>query len=45
VISLPRNFLHAAALQLQHPRTGEALSFARALPEELQGLLEKIRAS
>jgi 23S rRNA pseudouridine1911/1915/1917 synthase len=44
-ISLPRNFLHAAALQLQHPRTGEALSFARALPEELQGLLEAIRAS
>jgi 23S rRNA pseudouridine1911/1915/1917 synthase len=43
-ISLPRNFLHAAALQLQHPRSGEALSFARALPEELQDLLEKIGA-
>ena len=41
-ISLPRNFLHAAALQLQHPRTGEALSFARPLPEELQGFLEKV---
>lgn len=41
-ISLPRNFLHAAALQLQHPRSGEALSFARPLPEELQGFLEKI---
>src|SRR6202790_3540454 len=44
-ISLARNFLHAAALQLEHPRSGEALSFARALPEELQGLLEKLRAS
>jgi 23S rRNA pseudouridine1911/1915/1917 synthase len=44
-ISLARNFLHATALQLQHPRSGEALSFARSLPEELQGLLEKLRAS
>jgi 23S rRNA pseudouridine1911/1915/1917 synthase len=43
-ISLPRNFLHAAALQLQHPRSGEALSFARPLPEELQAFLEKIGA-
>jgi 23S rRNA pseudouridine1911/1915/1917 synthase len=41
-ISLPRNFLHAAALQLQHPRSGEALSFARSLPEELQGFLDLI---
>jgi 23S rRNA pseudouridine1911/1915/1917 synthase len=43
-ISLPRNFLHAAALQLQHPRSGGALSFARPLPEELRGFLEKIGA-
>ena len=41
-MSLPRNFLHAAALQLQHPRSGEALSFARPLPEELQGFLQKL---
>ncbi len=41
-ISLPRNFLHAAALQLQHPRSGVVLSFARPLPEELQGFLETI---
>ena len=41
-ISLPRNFLHAAALQLQHPRSGETLSFARPLPEELQVFLERI---
>jgi 23S rRNA pseudouridine1911/1915/1917 synthase len=43
-ISLPRNFLHAAALQFEHPRSGEALSFARPLPAELQGLLETIAA-
>jgi 23S rRNA pseudouridine1911/1915/1917 synthase len=43
-ISLPRNFLHSAALQLQHPRSGETLSFARPLPEELKGFLEKIGA-
>jgi 23S rRNA pseudouridine1911/1915/1917 synthase len=43
-IFLPRNFLHAAALQLQHPRSGEVLSFARPLPEELLGFLEKITA-
>jgi len=43
-ISLPRNFLHAAALQLQHPRSGKAMSFARSLPEELHGFLEKVGA-
>ncbi len=44
-ISLPRNFLHAAALQLQHPRSGVVLSFARALPEELKSFLERIGAA
>jgi 23S rRNA pseudouridine1911/1915/1917 synthase len=43
-ISLPRNFLHAAALQFQHPRSGVVLSFARPLPGELRGFLEKIGA-
>jgi 23S rRNA pseudouridine1911/1915/1917 synthase len=43
-ISLPRNFLHAARLQLQHPRSAEALSFARPLPEELQDFLDKIES-
>jgi 23S rRNA pseudouridine1911/1915/1917 synthase len=42
-IFLPRNFLHAAALQLQHPRSGETLSFARPLPEELQEFLARIK--
>jgi 23S rRNA pseudouridine1911/1915/1917 synthase len=44
-ISLPRNFLHAAALQLQHPRSGMALSFERPLPDELQRFLNKIDAT
>jgi 23S rRNA pseudouridine1911/1915/1917 synthase len=40
--SLPRNFLHAAALQFQHPRSGLALSFSRPLPEELERFLQQI---
>jgi len=27
---------------LQHPRSGEALSFTRALPDELQEFLQKL---
>jgi 23S rRNA pseudouridine1911/1915/1917 synthase len=42
--SLLRNFLHAAALQFQHPRSGLALSFSRPLPEELQQFLQQIGA-
>ena len=41
-ISLPRNFLHAAELQLQHPRSGEVLSFARPIPQELLRFLERL---
>jgi 23S rRNA pseudouridine1911/1915/1917 synthase len=41
-ISLPRNFLHAAELQFQHPQSGEVLSFARPIPQELQGFLESL---
>jgi 23S rRNA pseudouridine1911/1915/1917 synthase len=41
-LSLGRNFLHSAALQFIHPRTGELLSFARPLPAELQEFLEKL---
>ena len=39
---LSRNFLHAAALELRHPRTGETLSLARDLPEELQEFLRQL---
>jgi len=38
-ISLQRNFLHAAALQFTHPRTGETLSFSIPLPEQLTEVL------
>jgi len=42
-LSLPRNFLHAAKLELQHPRTDGRLSFSRPLPEELSEFLERLR--
>jgi 23S rRNA pseudouridine1911/1915/1917 synthase len=41
-ISLARNFLHAASLQFQHPRTGEMLSFERPLSVELKDFLKSI---
>jgi 23S rRNA pseudouridine1911/1915/1917 synthase len=41
-ISLPRNFLHAAQLELTHPRTGVALAFKSPLPTELQAFLSSI---
>jgi len=41
-ISIHRNFLHAARLELRHPRSGETLSFSRPLPEELQEFLARI---
>jgi len=39
-ISLARNFLHAAQLQLEHPRTGEWLAFSLPLPRDLSEFLE-----
>ncbi len=44
VTCLQRNFLHAAALQFQHPRTSALLSFARPLPAELEEFLKQIAA-
>jgi 23S rRNA pseudouridine1911/1915/1917 synthase len=41
-LSLPRNFLHAAALQFQHPRSGEPLSFTASLPAELEDFLVQL---
>ena len=38
-ISLPRNFLHAAKLELTHPRTGEQIALQSPLPPELQAFL------
>jgi 23S rRNA pseudouridine1911/1915/1917 synthase len=42
-LSLDRNFLHAAALEFSHPRTGQALSFSRPLPPELLDFLGRVR--
>jgi 23S rRNA pseudouridine1911/1915/1917 synthase len=42
VISLPRNFLHAAELQFQHPKTNELMKFSRPLPGELEEFLRII---
>jgi 23S rRNA pseudouridine1911/1915/1917 synthase len=39
-ISLPRNFLHAAALHFYHPRSGQELSFSVPLPDELESFLK-----
>jgi 23S rRNA pseudouridine1911/1915/1917 synthase len=41
-IALERNFLHAAELELVHPRTGAPLAFATPLPKELSGFLEML---
>jgi 23S rRNA pseudouridine1911/1915/1917 synthase len=38
-LTLDRNFLHSAGLELTHPRTKESLKFSRPLPEELENLL------
>ncbi|MBZ5524150.1 MAG: RluA family pseudouridine synthase [Acidobacteriia bacterium] len=41
-VSLPRNFLHAAALQFSHPATGRLLSFEQPLAPELVQFLRQI---
>lgn len=41
-ISLSRNFLHAAALEFQHPRTGELVQLKRELPGALQEFLARL---
>jgi 23S rRNA pseudouridine1911/1915/1917 synthase len=41
-ISLSRNFLHAAKLELHQPKTHELLSFSRPLPPELTDFLHRM---
>lgn len=41
-VALARNFLHAAKLKLQQPKTEESLSFAATLPAELEDFLRQI---
>src|SRR5271154_3184082 len=42
ILSLNRNFLHSAKLELTHPRTKELLKFSRPLPKELENLLNRL---
>lgn len=44
VISLDRNFLHAAELEFMHPTTGKRLNLKAPMPEELKSLQEKLKA-
>lgn len=41
-LSLSRNFLHAAALEFEHPRTGEAVRLQRELPAELSSFIHEL---
>ena len=41
-ISLARNFLHAAQLELNHPRTGEPIALSSPLPPELHAFLGRL---
>jgi 23S rRNA pseudouridine1911/1915/1917 synthase len=42
--TLPRTFLHAAAIGFRHPRTGMRLGFEAPLPTELSRFLERLEA-
>ena len=45
VLTLGRNFLHAAAVEFKQPRTEKALSLEAPLPQELTAFLEQLRKS
>jgi 23S rRNA pseudouridine1911/1915/1917 synthase len=42
VLSLDRNFLHAASLEFTHPGTGERIRFSRPLPDDLMKFLAQL---
>lgn len=44
VVRPARVWLHAHSLSFDHPATGELVSFASALPPELEAVLESLRA-
>jgi 23S rRNA pseudouridine1911/1915/1917 synthase len=44
-LSLNRNFLHAAELELKHPRSGKIISLKSDLPQELREFLERLEAA
>jgi 23S rRNA pseudouridine1911/1915/1917 synthase len=41
-VSLDRNFLHAAKLQLSHPRTAKPLTFEAPLPSDLVAFMDRL---
>lgn len=41
---MPRQALHARSLSLDHPTTGERLSFDSELPPDFQGVVDKFRS-
>jgi 23S rRNA pseudouridine1911/1915/1917 synthase len=42
-VAFPRQALHAAALELTHPRSGKAMRWSAPLPGDMAGLLRKLR--
>jgi 23S rRNA pseudouridine1911/1915/1917 synthase len=44
-LTLPRNFLHAAAIELRQPLTGEPLVLERPLPPELTDFLRRLSST
>jgi 23S rRNA pseudouridine1911/1915/1917 synthase len=42
--TLPRTFLHASALQFQHPRTGDPMLLRAGLPADLENFLKPLDA-
>jgi 23S rRNA-/tRNA-specific pseudouridylate synthase len=44
-LGLDRPFLHAAALRLVHPATGEEVRFTSPLPPELADVLARLRGA
>jgi 23S rRNA pseudouridine1911/1915/1917 synthase len=42
-LSLERNFLHAAELEFEHPRSGKKLDLRAPLPQELQDFFQQLR--
>ncbi len=44
-LTLGRNFLHSATLELIHPRTEETVKFSRPLPDELQNFVGRLENS
>lgn len=43
IAAFPRQALHATELSLEHPHSGEILTFSAPLPDDMQELLEKLR--